>query len=101
MLILDSVEVLLEPTVEMNEEVLRNARVILTTFEGSVPFDRKFGVSSDILDLPINEAKDLYTVECITKLRTYEPRATVRTVSFNLDTDGNLYPKGVLFIESE
>lgn len=85
-----------------NEEVSRNVKVILTTVEGTVPYDRKFGIDGEILDLPINEAKGLYTVECVRKVREYEPRANVLSVDFIYDeVNGTLHPKVVIQIEVE
>lgn len=90
------------PTSNEEEEILRNVRVILTTLTGSVPFDRDFGISVDVLDMPINDVTDFYTMECITKVRKYEPRAQIISVTFTNDADdGILIPKVVLSIESE
>lgn len=83
------------------EEILQNVNVILTTPEGSVPFDRAFGIDVEILDMPINEAKSLYVVEAVTKVRKYEPRAVVDHVEFDVGTEGKLIPRVVLRIESE
>ena len=38
-------------------EVIQNVRCILATRKGSVPFDRAFGVSWDMLDKPLPVAK--------------------------------------------
>ncbi|MEH7122119.1 hypothetical protein V7127_02620 [Bacillus sp. JJ1773] len=94
----DSVQILLDDNSPLSEEILRNSRIILTTFEGTVPFDRGFGINPDIIDLPTNEAQDLYTVESVTKLRMFEPRVTVQDVSFRSDTNGGFYPRVVLAI---
>lgn len=86
----------------LNEEVFRNVKVILTTPKGAVPYDREFGVDNEILDLPINEMRSLYTVECVTMVRKYEPRASVSSVDFDYDADeGITYPKVVIQIEAE
>ena len=83
------------------EEILQNVNVILTTPEGSVPFDRAFGIDVELLDMPINEAKSLYVVEAVTKVRKYEPRAVVDHVEFDGGTEGKLIPRVVLRIETE
>ncbi|MEK4247093.1 GPW/gp25 family protein [Psychrobacillus sp. FSL K6-2684] len=102
MINLNKVLLILTPTSSTEEEILRNIRVILTTLTGSVPYDREFGISVDVLDMPINEAKDFYIMECVTKVRKYEPRAKVKTISFTNDAkEGILIPKVVLSIESE
>lgn len=85
----------------VNEEVIRNVKVLLTTFSGTVPFDRDFGINPDIMDLPSNEAEGAYMMECMVKIRKYEPRAIVDEIDFMNDTNGRLYPKVVLSIELE
>lgn len=82
------------------EEILQNVNTILTTLEGSVPFDRDFGLSAELLDLPINEAESLYVVEVVTKVRKYEPRVAVEHVNFRGDAEGKLIPRVVLRIEA-
>lgn len=81
-------------------EVLDNVNVILTTPEGSVPFDRAFGMAIDLLDMPMNEAKSFYVVEAVTKVRKYEPRAIVDHVDFSGNAEGELIPRVVLRIEA-
>lgn len=94
MLKIDEVEIILTANSTIDEEVVRNVKVILTTLEGTVPYDRSFGITPDLQDLPVNEVQGLYTVECIAKIRKYEPRAAVQSVDFIHDTDeGIIYPK--------
>lgn len=81
-------------------EILQNIRVILTTFQGTVPLDREFGINPSILDKPINIAKGLLIVEYIEKIKKYEPRAQVQTVTFEHDaSQGILLPKVVIAID--
>jgi phage baseplate assembly protein W len=83
------------------EEILRNVAVILSTPVGTVPWDRDFGVDFDVVDLPINKIKARYTVEVITKIKKYEPRAKVVKVTFEyVGTSGVIKPKVVLAIGS-
>lgn len=100
MINLEGVEILLDSDAPLEEEIVRNARMILTTIEGTVPFDRGFGMSPALIDMPINEVQDFYIVECTTKLRVFEPRATVQNVSFTQDDKGMFCPRVVLSIES-
>ena len=80
-----------------NAEIRQNVRVILTTSVGTVPLDRDFGVDLSVLDKPINIAKTLLTVEYIKKIKKYEPRAKVQSVTFEHDAlNGNFYPKVVI-----
>ncbi|AKL95023.1 phage baseplate assembly protein W [Clostridium aceticum] len=64
------------------EEVIRNLRVLFTTPQGTVPFDRGFGVDFSIVDEPVNLARGKITVEYVRKAQRYEPRAKVTEVFF-------------------
>ncbi|WP_313891115.1 hypothetical protein [Psychrobacillus sp.] len=102
MLNLKNTEILLDSNSQLDVEKIRNVKVILTTLEGEVPYDRGFGISLDVLDLPLNEAQDLYTAECLTKIRKYEPDVRVEDVSFTYEeSEGKFYPKVVLSYEPE
>lgn len=79
------------------DEILQNVRVILSTPVGSVPFDREFGVDFDIVDLPMERAKNKITVEFIKKIKRYEPRVKVKKITFEYNgNSGILWPKVVL-----
>lgn len=67
------------------EEIIQNVKMILTTFKGSVPMDRAFGLSVDVLDLPIKAAQSRLTAEVVNAVAEFEPRAKVRGVAFNSD----------------
>ena len=64
------------------EEILQNARTIISTRKGTVPNDREFGLSWDVIDRPINQARAAFSAEVIRQLGRYEPRA--RVISINL-----------------
>lgn len=96
MIDLNNIDIQYDSTDSSSQEILRNVKNILTTTEGTVPYDRGFGISVDVLDQPVNEVKGLYLMECITKIRKYEPRVSVVSVDFNDDGQGRLYPKVVL-----
>ena len=69
------------------EEVIQNVRCILATRKGSVPFDRAFGVSWDMLDRPMPVAKAMMIASVVEAIQEYEPRAEVRGVRFEADAD--------------
>ena len=75
-------------------EVIQNVRCILSTRKGSVPFDRAFGVSWDMLDRPLPVAKAMMIAAVVEAVQEYEPRAEVRGVKFN--ADGGAAMEGVL-----
>jgi len=73
-----------DPSSEVEEIIIR----------GTVPLDRKFGVDSKIVDIPINRAKAALRADIIETVAKYEPRAQVLGVTF-ADSDamtGRLQP---------
>lgn len=73
-------------------EIAENIHNIISTPQGTVPFDRNFGIDISILDNPINLAQGMVTVEIIRKVKLYEPRVSVKEVNFTTDNN-NLIPK--------
>jgi len=62
------------------EEILQNVRCILTTIQGSCPLFREFGISSDVLDQPLQIAKAKITAEIARQIANFEPRANLKKV---------------------
>ena len=82
-----------------DEEIYQNLRTLYTTPVGTVPFDREFGINSDVLDSSLPIAQGRLTVEYIEKTRKYERRAMVKEVEFISNTEnGVLMPKVVIEI---
>lgn len=75
-------------------EVLRNIAVILSTPKGTVPLYRDFGLDTSFLDKPLPVAKVLMVAPVREAVERWEPRATVRNVSFDADQaqPGTLIP---------
>ena len=87
------------------EEILQNVRTSLKTRIGTVPLDRDFGVSWDLVDRPYPVAKAMMTAEIIEAIETYEPRAKVESVAFDESEDavmqGILRPRVIVSIGDE
>lgn len=66
-------------------EILQNVRTILTTLKKSVPMDREFGISGEVIDLPIASAQARLTSEIVAAVNKYEPRAQVLGVFYRGD----------------
>lgn len=82
-------------------EILQNLRVLFTTFEGTVPLDRKFGIKVELVDEPVPIAEGKLLIEYIDKVNIYEPRASIEDVTFISNSEtGMLIPKVVISIES-
>lgn len=75
-----------------DKEIIDNLKNIFTTPQGTVPFDREFGIDMSIVDDPVNIAKDEIIVEFIRKAQIYEPRAEIKEVTF-LNNGDDLIPK--------
>lgn len=85
-------EVNFAPATEL-EEVVQNLRTILSTAVGTVPLDRDFGVPVDLIDQPMPVAQAKLTAQIVKAVHKYEPRATVKRVTYTGDADGRLVPK--------
>lgn len=81
------------------EEVYENLRILYTTPEGSVPFDRSFGINTDFLDEPDVLARGKLIVEYTEKTKIFEPRVRVDQVTFDPTETGQLKPKVVIRFE--
>lgn len=64
------------------EEIIQNVRTLLTTHKGNVPMDRAFGISADILDMPIGAAQAKLSAEIVGAVNQYEPRAHVQKILY-------------------
>lgn len=80
----------LQPASEM-EEIYQNVRTIVTTIKGTVPLDREFGISADILDAPMNQQSRLIG-EIAEAIEKFEPRARLRRIEFTGNENGELNP---------
>ncbi|KZL88722.1 hypothetical protein [Clostridium magnum] len=76
-----------------SSEIVENVKNIITTPQGTVPFDRNFGIDPSILDEPINLVPGKLLVELVKKVQLYEPRVKVKEITFTLDANNNLIPK--------
>ncbi len=70
--------------VEGIEDILQCIRIILGTIEGTVFLDRRFGISPEIIDEPLNKM-DRLNEEIYKKIGEYEPRAEVTSIKIKTD----------------
>lgn len=68
--------------------VLQNVGIILSTWEGSVPLYRSFGIDPQYMHKPIPAAKALLIAEIKEKVERYEPRVSVISVTFQATGTG-------------
>ena len=78
---------------DLTREILQNVRTILTTYKYSVPMDRDLGISATFLDEAQPRAIALLTSEMTDALAKYEPRAKLREIRIESNSDGKFYPR--------
>lgn len=69
------------------EEIMQNVRMICTTYRGTLPLDRDFGIDPDVVDLPMPRAKVAMEVDIVRQVGKYEPRAKVLQIIWQKDVD--------------
>lgn len=80
------------PTI--TSDIKKGLKLLFQTRVGTVALDRDFGIDMAFLDMPINTAKRLFSIEIIQKAKKYEPRASIKAITFIEDAEtGKLQPK--------
>jgi hypothetical protein len=87
---LDTTSIKIQPKNEL-EEIFQNVRMALSTLKGSVPLDRGFGISTSMLDAPMNNQSRL-VAEVAQAIQDCEPRARLRSINFSGNSNGELTP---------
>ncbi|WP_211746413.1 GPW/gp25 family protein [Paenibacillus sp. Marseille-Q4541] len=86
------------------DSIKQNIQVVATTFAGTVPLDRAFGISGDVMDRPYQVAQALLINELMAAITEFEPRAEVISIEFETSTEeaeqGKLVPI-IKFVEKE
>ena len=67
----------------IEEEVVQNIRMILSSMFFEVPYAREFGLNAVYLDAPIQRAEALTRADIIKQIKRYEPRAKVEYVNMD------------------
>jgi len=82
-----------------NEAIRQSLYTLYTTAEGSVPFDREFGIKIDFLDKPDAIAQVMLSQQYYEKTMVFEPSVTIEDIQFESDLNGTLTPKVVVSID--
>ena len=92
-------------SVEIGATGLRGLAQEIRTALGSVPLDRDFGLSWELIDLPLPESRPLLVAEIGRGLERCVPRIRVKSVTFKADApgaaDGKLTPVVTVEIRKE
>ncbi len=67
----------------IEDEILQNICVILNTYKGTVPLNRKLGVDISFIDTPSNLGLIKSKMLIAEAIQKYEPRASVTKVVLN------------------
>lgn len=68
------------------DEIIQNVRTLLSTYVFSVPLDRTFGLSEDIVDRPVTpDVMAKLQGEIFDVIKKYEPRVTVTAIGLIAD----------------
>ncbi|MCM1307586.1 MAG: hypothetical protein NC223_03210 [Butyrivibrio sp.] len=98
MIAIEDVQIKLDSALsaKLCEELLENARTILTTLKGTNPQNRAMGLeATDIIGRSGYSAKGAFCVQAIEQISRYEPRLSVSEVGFEAE-DNKIIPKVVL-----
>ena len=68
-------------------DIIQCVRTLLLTPEGTVPLYRKFGLNTEFIGAPQDVEANLFAVEIMDKVETFEPRASVSEVRTEADPD--------------
>ena len=104
MLVIDGVQIIINSVYEkeLRKEIFEKIMFILTLTKGTIPMNREIGLDADILDLPMLEAQNRYTVSAIELIETFETRVTVDEISFTVDEKkGKMIPEVVVTYNGE
>lgn len=85
------------------KSVTQAIKIILTTPKGTVPMYRDFGVDMSFLDYPGPAAEQRARVEIKEAIERWEPRVTVKDITFQRDElqSGKLVPTVEVEINNE
>lgn len=83
--------------------IVQNVLLILNSWMGTVPMYRDFGISSEFLHKPVKVAQTLLIASIQEAIERYEPRVSVRGITFEGDADspGKLIPTVEVSIKNE
>ena len=69
------------------EEVTQNVQTLISTAVGSVPLDRKLGISVDFIDNPAINALMKARIFILETIQEYEPKVEVIDIEFIQNTE--------------
>ena len=81
------------------EEILQNVRCLMSIARGSAVLERNLGIDIDLVDAPIAAVRARLAADLAEQIALFEPRAKLRSLSFEGDAaDGTLHPLATIVI---
>lgn len=71
--------------------ILQNIALLLNTKRGTMPMYRDFGLPMEFVDKPIDVAETLAYLEISDAIEKFEPRATLKDVTLNKNSSGQMH----------
>lgn len=99
MIVIDGVQIIINSVYEkkLREDIFNKIMFLLTLIKGTIPMNREIGLESEIVDLPMYEAQNRYTVSAMELIEKFETRVTVDEISFEVhEQTGKMIPKVVV-----
>lgn len=93
---LSSIKVTFDYSSDEVEDIKRCLETLYQTMEGTCPLDREFGLSQELIGLPLNVAQNEFALEIIEKTEKYEPRATIKNIAFAMNEEGLMQAEVIL-----
>lgn len=72
------------------KDLQKNVHTLLGTPEGTVPGDRHYGINQNFVGMPGPIMQNLLSLEIVEKIEEYEPRLTVKDITFQHDLNGHI-----------
>jgi uncharacterized protein len=90
-------DVEIEASEDITEDEIENLKLLYTTPIGTIPMEREKGIDTSFISMPVESAKNLYSVEIIKKTRQYSDGIEVSSIAFASDSDGRIIAKVVIY----
>ena len=71
----------------IDTELLMSIQTLCSTYEGTIPLDRRVGLDSSVISESIDFSKEIITADIFDKIEKYIPEAEVIEVSFKEGED--------------
>ena len=71
----------------IDTELLMSIQTLCSTYEGTIPLDRRVGLDSSVISESIDISKEIITADIFDKIEKYVPEVEVIEVSFKEGED--------------